>query len=45
LRRRKGWDPLPELEGHYAQQREELLERLADLWQSHLDLRLFWDLS
>ncbi len=45
LRKRKGWDPLPELEGHYAQQREELLERLADLWQPHLDLRLFWGLS
>ncbi|MGQ9837299.1 MAG: cobyric acid synthase [Cyanobacteriota bacterium] len=41
LRQRKGWDLLPELEGHYAQQREELLEELANQWQPHLDLSLF----
>ena len=43
LRRQKGWDPLPDLEGHYAQQREQLLERLADLWQPHLDLGLLME--
>lgn len=37
LRRQKGWDPLPELDGHYAQQREELLDRLAEAWRPHLD--------
>ncbi|MCJ2543977.1 cobyric acid synthase [Thermostichus vulcanus] len=41
LRQQKGWDPLPELEGHYAQQREALLEELADQWQPHLNLSLF----
>jgi adenosylcobyric acid synthase len=39
LRRQKGWDPLPELEGHYAQQREELLDRLAEAWRPYLDLQ------
>ncbi|MEN9226888.1 MAG: cobyric acid synthase [Thermostichus sp. DRC_bins_24] len=41
LRRQNGWELLPELEGHYSQQREQLLERLADLWQAHLDLHVF----
>lgn len=41
LRRQKNWDPLPELDGHYSQQREQLLEHLADLWQPHLELSLF----
>ncbi len=43
LRQQQGWDPLPELEGHYAQQREALLEELTDRWQDHLNLSLFLD--
>jgi adenosylcobyric acid synthase len=41
LRQRKGLDPLPLLSGHYADQREVLLQKLADAWRIHLDLSLW----
>ena len=38
VRRSKGLPPLPVLEGHYSEERDRLLDRLADSWQSHLHL-------
>lgn len=38
LRRRKGLEPLVIQEGHYAQDREQLFDRLSEHWQPHLDL-------
>ncbi len=44
IRAHKGLDPLPQLEGHYSDQREVLLDRLATAWRPHLDLtELGWD--
>lgn len=40
IRERKGLAPLPPLQGHYADQRDELLDRLAEEWRPHLDLSL-----
>ena len=38
LRRRRGLQPLPELEENHADQRHRLLERLADNFERHVDL-------
>ncbi len=38
IRQLKGLDPLPVIEGHYQDQRNHLLQQLADSWQEHLDL-------
>ncbi|MGK7909139.1 MAG: cobyric acid synthase [Synechococcus sp.] len=38
VRASKGLRPLPELEGHYSEDRDRLLDRLVDTWQPHLHL-------
>ncbi|NJL99407.1 MAG: hypothetical protein HC924_11665 [Synechococcaceae cyanobacterium SM2_3_2] len=38
LRARKGIPPLPVLSGHFAVEREALLDRLATTWDPHLNL-------
>ncbi len=38
LRHRKGIQPLPILSGHFADDREDLLDNLADAWDRDLDL-------
>jgi adenosylcobyric acid synthase len=38
LRQRKGIPPLPLLSGHFAVEREALLDRLATTWDPHLNL-------
>jgi adenosylcobyric acid synthase len=38
LRRRRGLLALPELEKNHADQRNRLLERLADSFERHIDL-------
>jgi adenosylcobyric acid synthase len=38
LRRRRGLQALPELEENHADQRDRLLERLADSFERHVDL-------
>ena len=44
IRADKGLAPLPQLEGHYSEQRQALLDRLAAAWRPHLDLTgLGWD--
>jgi adenosylcobyric acid synthase len=38
LRQRKGLAPLPETVPHHSQQREALLDRLADAFEAHVNL-------
>ena len=38
LRQRRGLPPLSELQPHHASQREQLLDRLADAFEQHVDL-------
>ena len=38
LRQRRGLPPLSEVQPHHAVQREQLLDRLADAFEAHVDL-------
>ncbi|WP_038026236.1 cobyric acid synthase [Synechococcus sp. PCC 7336] len=40
LRMAKSLRPLPELAGHYSEDRDRLLDRLAEIWRPQLDLKV-----